>query len=115
MDLPESGERVNIDMKLELGTLTVASNVPDSSACAIGGHSWQNFFDAGTGLKVSGAGSLGTYLSDSLAVGLNIVRLPDGRVIVESTTADAKQLPSEVPIAAAAPSGRRVSWREIVQ
>lgn len=115
VDLPESGERVNIDMKLELGTLTVASNVPDSSACAIGGHSWQNFFDAGTGLKVSGAGSLGTYLSDSLAVGLNILRLPDGRVIVESTTADAKQLPSEVPIAAAAPSGRRVSWREIVQ
>lgn len=115
VDLPESGERVNIDMKLELGTLTVASNVPDASACSIGGHSWQNFFDAGTGLKVAGAANLGSYLSASLAVGLNILRLPDGRVIVESTTSDAKQLPSEVPIAAAAPSGRRVSWREIIQ
>ncbi|MFN7087796.1 MAG: pilus assembly protein [Burkholderiales bacterium] len=113
-DLPESRERVNIDMKLELGTLTVASNVPEDTPCSIGGHSWINYFDARSGDVVPGATSLGGRLSESLAVGLNIVRLPDGRVVVISTTSDAKQFTSEVPVAPPAPSGKRISWRELV-
>lgn len=114
-DLPDTGERVNIDMKLQLGTLVVASNVPQNSACNIGGYSWLNFFDARNGLQIAGAANFGTKLSDSLAVGINVVRLPDGRTVVIATTSDASQQTAEAPIPPGDPQGRRTSWRELVQ
>ena len=114
-DLPDTGERVNVDMKLQLGTLTVASNVPQNNACNIGGYSWLNFLDARNGLQVAGSPSFGTKLSDSLAVGINVVRLPDSRTVVIATTSDAIQQTAEVPVAASDPQGRRISWRELVQ
>jgi len=115
VDLPDTGERVNIDMKLQLGTLVVASNVPQNNACNIGGYSWLNFFDARNGLQVAGSANFGTRLSDSLAVGINVVRLPDGRTVVIATTSDASQQTAEAPIPAGDPQGRRTSWRELVQ
>jgi type IV pilus assembly protein PilY1 len=116
VDLPESGERVNIDMQLQLGTLLVGSNVPESSACSIGGHSWTNFFDASTGLRVSGAASMGQYLSASLIVGFNVVRLGDGRVIAETTlNTGGTPAPTEMPISSGTPTGKRISWRELSQ
>ena len=114
-DLPDTGERVNVDMKLQLGTLTVASNVPQNNACNIGGYSWLNFFDARNGLQVSGSTNFGAKLSDSLAVGINVVRLPDGRTVVIATTSDASQQTAEAPIPPGDPQGRRTSWRELVQ
>jgi type IV pilus assembly protein PilY1 len=115
VDLPDSGERVNVDMKLQLGTLVVASNVPQNNACNIGGYSWLNFFDARNGLQIAGSANFGTKLSDSLAVGINVVRLPDGRTVVIATTSDASQQTAEAPIPAGDPQGRRTSWRELVQ
>jgi type IV pilus assembly protein PilY1 len=113
-DLPDSGERVNVDMRLQLGTLTVLSNVPKSDACTIGGYSYINFFDYANGLPVSTSGGVvGLKLADSLAVGTNIVRLPDGKTVSITTTSDAKQRTVDVPIASPAITGRRVSWREI--
>jgi type IV pilus assembly protein PilY1 len=112
-DLPISGERVNVDMKLQLGTLVVASNIPQNNACNIGGFSFLNFFDARNGLQVAGSENFGTKLSDSLAVGINVVRLPDGRTVVIATTSDASQRTSEAPIPPGDPQGRRTSWREI--
>lgn len=114
-DLPDSGERVNVDMKLQLGTLVVASNVPQNNACNIGGYSWLNFFDARNGLQIAGSTNFGSKLSDSLAVGINVVRLPDGRTVVIATTSDASQQTAEAPIPAGDPQGRRTSWRELVQ
>lgn len=114
-DLPDTGERVNIDMKLQLGTLVVASNVPQNNACNIGGYSWLNFFDARNGLQIAGAANFGIKLSDSLAVGINVVRLPDGRTVVIATTSDASQQTQEAPIPPGDPQGRRTSWRELVQ
>ncbi len=114
-DLPDTGERVNIDMKLQLGTLVVASNVPQNNACNIGGFSWLNFFDARNGLQIAGAANFGLKLSDSLAVGINVVRLPDGRTVVIATTSDASQQTQEAPIPPGDPQGRRTSWRELVQ
>lgn len=114
-DLPDSGERVNVDMKLQLGTLVVASNVPQNNACNIGGYSWLNFFDARNGLQVAGSANFGSKLSESLAVGINVVRLPDGRTVVIATTSDASQQTAEAPIPAGDPQGRRTSWRELVQ
>ena len=106
---------MNVDIKLELGTLTVASNVPTNNACNIGGYSWISFFNSQNGDVVPGAANLGTKLSDSLAVGLNIVRLPDGRVVVIATTSDSAQVTREAPIAAGAPTGKRISWRELTR
>lgn len=117
VDLPDSKERVNVDIKLQLGTLIVASNVPGGSACTIGGSSWINFFDFATGGVVSGStsNSVGRPLSNSLAVGLNVVRLPSGKTVVIATTSDNQQLTVEAPFANPNVTGRRVSWREIFE
>ena len=116
-DLPDSGERVNVDMKLQLGTLVVASNVPQNTACNIGGYSWLNYlnFSTGTAVSSSPGNAVSQKLSDSLAVGLNIVRLPDGKTVVITTTSDAKQTTVGAPFDVPAPTGRRISWREITQ
>lgn len=117
VDLPESGERANVDPKLQLGTLVVPTNVPENNSCSIGGHSWINFFNYSDGLAVSSSGgaSVGMQLSDSLAVGINVVRLPGGKTVVIATTSDAKQQTVAAPFASAGLSGKRVSWRELVQ
>ncbi|MCF8197248.1 MAG: hypothetical protein K9J42_00660 [Sulfuritalea sp.] len=121
-DLPDTGERVNIDMKLQLGTLVVASNVPETNACNIGGYAWLNYFtntlgeavensaDNAVGRRLVGAGG-----QESLAVGLNIVRLPSGKTVVIATTSAAQQLTVEAPFDVPSPTGKRVSWREILQ
>jgi type IV pilus assembly protein PilY1 len=121
-DLPDTGERVNIDMKLQLGTLVVASNVPESNACNIGGYAWLNYFNNSTGAAVANSPdeAVGRRLAgpggqESLAVGLNIVRLPSGKTVVIATTSGAQQLTVEAPFDVAPPTGKRVSWREIVQ
>ncbi len=117
VDLPLTGERVNVDMKLQLGTLVVASNIPATDACSIGGTSWLNFFNYGTGEHVanSAGGKVAQFLSNSLAVGLNIVRLPSGKTVVITTTSDAKQTTIGAPFDIPPPSGKRISWREITQ
>jgi len=117
VDLPDNGERVNVDMKLQLGTLVVASNVPENSACTIGGYSWLNYVNYSTGMAVANStgGAVSQKLSDSLAVGLNIVRLPDGRTVVITTTSDAKQTTIGAPFDTPSPTGKRISWREISQ
>ncbi len=114
-DLPDTGERVNVDMKLQLGTLTVASNVPQNNACNIGGYSYINFFSYSDGLAVATStnASVGFRLSDSLAVGINIIRLPSGQTVAITTTSDAQQVTTNVPVAGDALAGRRVSWREL--
>ena len=117
VNLPDTGERVNVDMKLQLGTLVVASNVPENSACTIGGYSWLNYVNYSTGMAVANStgGAASQKLSDSLAVGLNIVRLPDGRTVVITTTSDAKQTTIGAPFDTPSPIGKRISWREISQ
>ncbi len=117
VDLPDLGERVNVDPKLQLGTLIVASNVPVSSECSIGGYSYINYLDYKTGLAVATAvnGSIGQKIADSLAVGLNVVRLPGGKTVVIVTTSDSKQTTTEAPVAPPNPTGRRISWRELIR
>lgn len=121
-DLPDSRERVNIDMKLQLGTLIVPSNVPTSNACNIGGYGWLNYFNYATGCAVSnspnesvGMRLVGATGTESLAVGINIVRLPSGKTVVIATTSAAEQITLEAPFDTPPPVGKRISWREVVQ
>jgi Tfp pilus tip-associated adhesin PilY1 len=128
MDLPEAGERVNVDMQLLFGTLVVASNVPNGAACEEGGHSWFNYFDYLTGEPVAGApvnpldpssGNPSTYLGNALVTGFNIYRLIGANntpfyqpsVRMSDTTG---RTPGPI-YPAPDPKGKRISWREIVR
>jgi type IV pilus assembly protein PilY1 len=116
VDLIDSGERVNVDMKLQLGTLVVASNVPANSACEPGGYSYKNYFDYATGLSPAGIFEpVGGRLSSALAVGINIIRLPDGRIVVIGMDSSGTPQTFEAPLKSGVPSGKRITWREIPQ
>jgi type IV pilus assembly protein PilY1 len=116
VDLPDSGERVNVDPILQLGTLVVPSNVPSSDACLAGGYAWVNFLDYRTGSYVPGANAnmASTKIAASLVVGTNVVQLPGGKVVTIVTTADNQQLTQQTPISGASVTGRRVTWRELI-
>ncbi|GAB2180550.1 hypothetical protein DLREEDagrD3_07730 [Denitratisoma sp. agr-D3] len=122
LDLPDSGERANIDMKLQLGTLLVPTNVPISNACNIGGYSYLNFFDYRTGCSVVSSNNftIGQKLTgasgvEAIIVGINVVRLPSGKTVVIITLSTGEQITFDAPFSTPAPTGKRVSWREVVQ
>lgn len=116
IDLPDSGERVNVDPVLQLGTLVVASNVPTTDTCTAGGISYLNFLDYATGSYVPGAtGNLASVnIGSSLTVGINVVQLPGGKVVTIATTAANQQLTQDTPVVQGKYQGRRVSWRELI-
>ena len=116
LDLPDSGERGNIDPQLQLGTLVVATNVPSLDSCTAGGTSWINFLDFQSGSYVEGATAnmASQSVGSSLIVGINVIMLPGGKVVTIVTTASNQQLTQDTPISQAAFQGRRVSWRELV-
>ncbi len=111
------GERVNIDPKLQLGVLAVATNIPQNSVCTVGGSSFLYFFDYTTGQFVStSTGAVaGSRVGNSISVGLNTYRLPDGKVVTTVTTSDDQHPmfgnPSNPLVGAI---GKRVMWRELL-
>jgi type IV pilus assembly protein PilY1 len=115
IDLPDVGERVNVDPQLQLGTLVVASNVPSSDTCVAGGTAWINTLDFKTGGFVEGAtnNAVSQKISASVAVGINVIQLPGGKVVTIVTTADNQQLPVNTPVAPTSFQGKRVGWREL--
>lgn len=76
-DLPDSGERVNVDPKIDAGTLFVATTVPSNTVCSPGGTGWLNYFNYMTGSTSTGAedGLTGQKYNDPI-VGINIFYLP---------------------------------------
>jgi type IV pilus assembly protein PilY1 len=116
VDLPDTGERVNVDPVLQLGTLIVPSNVPSTDTCTAGGYGWINFLDYRTGSYVTGATAdmTSTKIGASLVVGVNVVKLPGGAVKSIVTTADNQQLTQDTPVSPPSITGRRVSWRELI-
>jgi type IV pilus assembly protein PilY1 len=116
IDLPDPGERVNVDPQLQLGTLVVASNVPSETSCTAGGFSYINFIDYITGSFIPGAASnmASLKIASSLAVGLNVIMLPGGAVKTIVTTASNQQLSQDTPLPPTNFTGRRVSWRELI-
>lgn len=115
-NLPDDGERVNVDPRLQLGILTIASNVPVNDACSAGGYSWLYMVDMATGSYTSTASEhvVGSKLGNALAVGIAVVMLPDGRVIAIVTQSDNTQKIKGQDGAPGTGTVRRVSWREIV-
>ena len=79
-DLPDSGERVNLEAKLISGVLVIPSIVPSNTVCAPGGYGWLNFVDYNTGLTVTGLNIAGVKY-DSTIVGINEVKLPPAKPV----------------------------------
>lgn len=114
VDFPESKERVTIDPKLTLRTLTVATTTPVGSTCSPGGTSWIYQFYIDTGLNV-GSSALGQKNTAGVVVGIVIFRLPNGQLKAVATTSDGTQDTFGVNISGDAVGARRTGWRELTQ
>ncbi|QZA77352.1 hypothetical protein K4H28_13840 [Deefgea tanakiae] len=122
VDLPTAGERVNIDMQLQLNILAVAGNVPSNNASnpcsAGGGYAWMYYFDLETGSFVPSVSNdkVGELIpGNKLAAGLKQVRLPNGRVVSIVNGTDGSLTPVDTPAGASGVIGpaKRTSWREL--
>jgi type IV pilus assembly protein PilY1 len=116
VDLPDPGERVNIDPIVQLGLLSIPSNVPTSDTCTAGGYSWFNFFDLLTGGLVPAPGNLiaSIKVADAMLVGQTFLCGPGENCGVVAIDNKARSRTASPPIAGNPFSGRRVSWRELV-
>ena len=120
LDLPEAGERVNVEMKLSLGGLVFSSNVPEAVPCSVGGHSWFNQIDFRTGAAIPGVQS-SEFLSNSLNVGFNVLELPppvggtNPKRIAALRQSDGTGIIKDLKPPEPPPGGNRISWREIAQ
>ena len=120
LDLAEAGERVNVEMKLVLGALVFASNVPEEVPCSVGGHSWFNQIDFRTGAPIPGA-TTSEYLADSLNVGFTVLQLPPPAGGTNPTytgvfrQSKATNVEHQINPPEPTSPGNRISWREIVQ
>lgn len=120
--LPETGERVYLEAQLYVGTLIVASVIPEATECSPGGYSKMYFFNAVDGTAIGTSGLSVTFTSP--VVGITVVKLTGG-VRVYGVTADGA-IPSatSMPIYEGSPpgenpplpgeSGRRIIWRELL-
>jgi type IV pilus assembly protein PilY1 len=115
IDLPDSGERVNVDFVLQLGTLTFGSNVPSTDTCVAGGTGWINAVDFRTGGFVQGAtgNAVSQKVTGSVVVGITVIQLQGGGSKVEVTLGDRKLLTFDNPTSPTIFQGRRVGWREL--
>ncbi|MGZ5712921.1 MAG: PilC/PilY family type IV pilus protein, partial [Caldimonas sp.] len=129
VNLPDLGERVNVEMKLRSGTLIVGSNVPQISACVSGGYSWLNYFNYKNGTALPGGTAGGSGLSHEfsvsqqfanfLIVGITVVKLPGAGLggappfTVYVTGSNSTVTPVDGKIDPGFDSIKRVSWREI--
>ena len=128
VDFQTTGERINIDPQLAMGTLFVATNVPNSTACAAGGDSWFYQFNYASGSPVSGATSnvVGTKNVGAEIAGFTLISLggsdgsggggSSGGTIKAIVTLSNGQTPTNsANIAQTNSTVRRVGWREVPQ
>lgn len=114
--MEDSGERGNIDPMLQLGTLVVVTNVPVAEACNPSGYSWLYQLDYRTGgsVKVEGGNDVVAHKLNSTTVGLNVVRLPNGTVVILRSRSDSiRPDTSTMNVGGAGGNARRMYWREI--
>ncbi len=107
-----TGERINLDPKIVLGTLTAVTNVPSSStACSVGGTSNIYELDLCTAKPVrENAGE--TLSNNSAVVGFINIGLPNGETKTIATTADGKTVTKDHNPAVTKPT-RRAGWRRV--
>jgi len=111
------GERVNLDPQLVQGTIIIVTNVPNNSACAVGGDSWiyQLNYKSGAFVLTSPLEQAGQKFTGQITVGLVVVRLPSGKIIGIATGATGAKTTVPVPPPVGGGNARRISWRELMQ
>ena len=121
IDFTENAERSVTNPILSGGVLTFTSNIPVGGAanpCTPGGRSWVWSVDYATGGKVS-VGTTpapsGQFLGNVLSSRVVLVRLPNGNVIGLVRGSDSKTQTVDPPNSSVPATGRRLSWRELVQ
>jgi type IV pilus assembly protein PilY1 len=77
IDLPTAGERVNVDMLVQFNTLVVATNIPSSDACSVGGESWLFQLGLGTGGANASAPdqAVASFQGTAMTAGLSFMQL----------------------------------------
>jgi type IV pilus assembly protein PilY1 len=95
----------------------VVTNVPNNNACTVGGDSFIYQFNYQTGSNIASApsGLVATKFTGQITVGLVVVRLPSGVFKGVATGATGTKTPVGVNVGGAGGTGRRVSWRELLQ
>jgi type IV pilus assembly protein PilY1 len=117
VDLPDTGERINIDSQLVQGVLLVPSIVPSNTACSPGGYGWLNFFDYKTGGAVTASDLVSTKY-DSTIVGVNVFYIDGEPVVGVVTSTDPTPKKDDdvtFPAVAGDFTGKRTLWRELMQ
>ncbi|MFG5779502.1 pilus assembly protein [Comamonas sp. J-3] len=121
IDLPDTGERVNVDLRLAGSTLVVSSNVPSNEPCVAGGKGWVNYLNYETGLAVNGnedgKGPAGEPVDGGLIAGNDLSANKDNDVTshVSPSQFPEKPIDLKIPVATPKPLGKRISWRELVK
>jgi type IV pilus assembly protein PilY1 len=111
-----TGERVNVDMDIQLDVITVATTVPTPTPCSPGGTSWLYYFDARQGAILR--------VNESATPIVGIATLMEGsntsspRTITLTTNSDRSiqryERPPDPSGGGSAGAVRRTSWRELV-
>ena len=111
------GERINVDLKLQVGSLVGVSNTPIDDYCYTGGSSTQYVlaYKDGTAISSQATKNVGTPVGSSLATGVAVIKLPTGKVVSIITESDTTVAAAALPVdAAMGLSLRRVSWKELL-
>ncbi len=114
VDLPDSGERVNVNPRLDSGTLFVPTTVPSNTVCLPGGYGWLNFFDYRFGNNGSAAPV--SQLFNAPIVGMNILYTTNGQRVVSVVTSSdpTPQTARSDNLTQQGFKGKRVIWRELI-
>lgn len=115
VDLPDNGERQNIEAQLERGTLIVPTVVPTSSACQPAGYGWFNYFDYKTGSAVNLSDAIVSARIGSPIVGFNVMYI-NGKPVIYYRQADGGEgsiTPPDNPDGIGFNEKRSI-WRELI-
>ncbi len=116
VDLPSTGERVVVDMRVELGTVEAATSILSASACNVGGIGKRIDLNVLTGLALPGAsGQVSRSYLPSLPVGITVLKLPGGAIVSVIADSTGANTPFPFPYITPAPQGKRITWRELTQ
>jgi type IV pilus assembly protein PilY1 len=118
VDLPDTGERANVDFQLVQGTLLVPTIVPSNTACSPGGYGYLNFFNYQTGGPPSLTSNIVSQYYNSPIVGMNVLFI-GGQPMVEIVTSN-NPTPTPPPTQPPFQQGSggftqtREVWRELI-
>lgn len=110
------GERVNTDMQLYFTSLIMATNVPDTNVCNVGGYAWVYFLNTQKGLNVDGATDNMAALrldGNALVAGIKTVKLQNGKTVTIVTDTAGGLHSVSNPGTATNVKMWRTTWREI--